>query len=795
MPPVSNSSLPTEAQEQTRSRIEVGYGNLPLSFEPNRGQTDPRVKFLSRAGNRTLWLTSDEAVLAVGRPSRPDGPDAKKAGAVKEDQIAPAVLRMKFVGANTSPAIEGEARQSGTVNYFAGKPNEWRTNIATYARVRYRSLYPGIDLVFYGNNRELEYDLVVGAGADPGRIKLAVAGADEVRIDAEGNLVLKTSQGEVAQQKPKVYQRKGNTLTAVAGDYVITGKDEVGFRLGSYDRNTAVVIDPVLRYSSFLGGSQIDEASTIAIDSSKRAVVGGFTESLDFPTTTGAPSSGSQAFITKFDFTGSHLVFSVFFSDVDSFPQLALDAENNIYVTGTTSSDHFPTTPGAFQRTRVGGLDAFAAKLNPSGTALIYSTLLGGTGDEQGPSIAIDPSGNAYITGDTGSQDFPTTSGAFQRTCKLNTFLNACVSAFVTKLNANGSQALYSTYLGGHGSQEGLGIAADRNGQAFVVGLTTATDFPTTAGSAQPVAPGSQDGFVTKISSSGSHLVYSTYLGGTGPDFARDIALDSLGNAYITGDTASGDFPVKNAFQPKGGPGVSPFVTKLSPSGTIVYSTYMGGSFTGDDGIGIAATPDGQAYVTGRTASQQFPTSQTAFQRVFGGANDIFITKFSPTGKLIYSSYLGGRGNDFPTAVALDTDTNAYLTGIADFQSPNAVSNFPVTPGAFQQKFGGGGGDAFVAKVVSLCALSTVNRTVTICSPGNGSTVASPVRIIAGTTDVTPVKLTQVYLDGKKIYETPLSAINVNLPIAGGTHRLTVQGLDTAGVFFKKFISINVSPH
>src|SRR6478672_3946378 len=231
----SKGSNLAETQEGDRLRVEVGYGNLPLSFETNQGQTDPRVKFVSRAGNRTLWLTSDEAVLAVGRPPRPIGPDTKQAAAAKENQNAPAILRMKFVGANAHPRIAGEAKQSGTVNYFAGKPNEWRTKIPVYARVRYRSLYPGIDLVFYGNNRELEYDLVVAPGADARRIKLAVAGADEIRIDAEGNLVLKTSQGDVIQQKPKIYQRNGATFKPVSGDYVITGKSEVGFRLGSYD--------------------------------------------------------------------------------------------------------------------------------------------------------------------------------------------------------------------------------------------------------------------------------------------------------------------------------------------------------------------------------------------------------------------------------------------------------------------------------------------------------------------------------------------------------------------------------
>ena len=255
---------------------------------------------------------------------------------------------MKFVGANANPRVAGEARQPGTVNYLIGKPEQWRTKIPVYSRVRYSSLYPGVDLVFYGTNRDLEYDLVVSAGADPGRIKLAVAGAEEVRIHDEGNLVLKKlSQGDVIQQKPKIYQRKGTRLTAVAGDYVITGKEEVGFRLGNYDPRVAVVIDPVLRYSTFLGGSSSDEGTGIAVDSSNRAVVVGTTCSPDFPVPANTqPNQACSVFVTKFDFTGSHLFFSTFIGEDGFGPAVALDAANNIYITGATFSDHFPTTRG-----------------------------------------------------------------------------------------------------------------------------------------------------------------------------------------------------------------------------------------------------------------------------------------------------------------------------------------------------------------------------------------------------------------------------------------------------------------
>jgi Beta-propeller repeat/Bacterial Ig domain len=791
---------------EDRRRIKADYGRLPLSFEPNRGQTDPRVKFLSRAGKRTLWLTNDEAVLAVGRPSRSNRVGAKQADVRDEYKVRPAVLRMKFMGASVNPSVAGEVRQQGTVNYFTGKPEQWRTKIPVYSRVRYSSLYPGIDLVFYGTNSELEYDLVVSPGSDPEQIKLGISGAENMRIDGDGNLVLKTAAGDVIQQKPRIYQRKGASLVFVAGNYVINGKNEVGFRLGNYDHEAAVVIDPVLRYASYLtgGGDEDDGGTGIAVDSSNRVVVAGWTCSGSFPGENGpAVPRCVSAFVTKLDFTGSSMIFtafvpgSVFFDNVP----LALDAANNIYIAGSTNGntfgdDTFEPTAGAFQVTFGGKTDAWVAKLNSSGTNLIYATFLGGSGNDRTGGIAVDSSGNAYVTGTTTSKNFPVTAGVFQRECKLKND-GSCASAFVAKLNALGTRVLYSSYLGGHGTQSGEGVALNPSGNAFVVGATDAKDFPTMAGSAQPVPAGAQDAFVAQVSSSGSHLNYSTFLGGSGADAGNAIALDSFGNAFVTGRTQSANFPVKNAFQ-SGCSGACGFVSKLNTSGRLVYSTFLGsgggsgfGSAAG--GTGIAVTSAGEAYIAGEPGPN-FPITQNVFQRVQGPqglgngpGGSIFITKFSATGQLIYSSYFGGGLN--APRVALDRSTNAYLTGLVSFGGL-----VPATPGAFQEQRGAEE-DSFVAKVVALCALSTANRSVTICSPASGSTVASPVRIIAGTTDVTPVKLTQVYLDGKKIFQAPLSAINVGLPIAAGTHRLTVQGLDTAGVFFKKTIFINVSSH
>lgn len=784
----------SQAQERDRFLVESRFAQLPLSFEPNLGQADARVKFISRARNHTLWLTREAAVLTVGRMSRPN---AMRPSIAKDNRIQPVVLRMRFVGSSSDPRIAGEFQQEGTVNYFVGRPEQWKTGIPVYSGVRYSSLYPGIDLVFHGNNRQLEYDLVVAPGAHPDQIKFAITGAESMRIDGDGNLVLKTVAGELIQQKPRTYQRIGSKLVPIAANYVIRG-NEVGFRVGSYDGNAVVVIDPVLRYASYLtgGGDESEEGTGIAIDSSNRAIVAGWTCSTNFPGEDGSPNNVCPAaFVTKFDFTASRMIFTAFVAGVvfsDNIP-LALDSADNIYIAGSTNGntfgeDTFVPTAGAFQGTFGGRTDAWVAKLSSSGTRLIYATFLGGSGDERTGGIAVDSAGNAYVAGSTTSKNFPIVAGSFQSECGLKTD-NTCASAFVTKLDPTGSRALYSSYLGGHGTQAGRSIAVDSSGNAVVAGDTDANDFPTTAGTEKPIPAGGGDAFVTQLSSSGSHLDYATFLGGTGLDLSNAIALDSSGNAYVTGQTKSVDFPVKNAFQ-RSCSSACTFLSKLNTSGRLVYSTFLGSG--GGRGTGVAVTAGADAYVTGEPGAT-FPITQNAFQRVQGPqglgngpGGSIFLTKFGSAGQLIYSSYLGG-GLDSPR-IALDRSTNAYLTGVVGY--PGTV---PVTPGAFQETRGAEQ-DAFVAKVVALCALGTVNRTVTVCGPNEGGTVKSPVNIIAGTTDITPVRLTQVYVDGTKIYEAPLSAINVRLPIAPGRRRLTIQALDNNGVRFKKTVYVTVSP-
>jgi hypothetical protein len=709
------------------------YGQIPLSFEANRGQTAAEVAFLSQGNGYSLFLTPTETVLSLQKPAPAAGD-----GTATPD---PAVLRSRFVGANPRPQLVGLDQLTGTSNYFVGNdPSQWQTNIANYGRVEYHNLYPGVDLVFYGNQRQLEYDYVVAPGTDPGVIKLAIDGAESMALDGRGDLVLHTSGGDVLEQAPVVYQDSGGVRQPVSGQFVLEGGGQVGFALGAYDHSQPLVIDPVLTYSTYLGGPGEDDGYGIALDAAGNAYVTGYTASTNFPTTPGAFQTAYggdtyNAFVTKLNPTGTALVYSTYLRGalLDEGYGIAVDAAGNAYVTGETSSKNFPTTAGAFQTTygSLGYSDAFVTKLNPTGTALVYSTYLGGTSNDRGSGIAVDAAGNAYVTGSTASANFPTTAGAFQTSYGGN------VNAFVTKLNPTGTALVYSTYLGGTGGDGGDGIAVDAAGNAYVTGSTQSANFPTTAGAYQSVGATGVT-FVTKLNPTGTALVYSTYLGGTGGDYGDGIAVDAAGNAYVTGYTASTNFPTTpGAFQMSygGGSGGSydAFVTKLNPTGTaLVYSTYLGGA--GDDrGSGIAVDAAGNAYVTGYTSSANFPITAGALQTSFGGNYDAFVTKLNPTGTaLVYSTYLGGTGLDLDYGIAVDAAGNAYVTGYT------FSTNFPTTAGAVQRTIGGGSyGDAFVAKftfetqtttaLTTSASPSTYGDTVTFTAAvtAQGSPVAS----------------------------------------------------------------------
>ena len=717
----------TVTRAEPGPKVVESYGQLPLSFEANHGQTDPQVNFLSRGNGYTLFLTPTEAVLTLRKATNLP-PQHRTGAALATEQpeearaaTEPTVLRMKLLGANRDPQVVGLDELAGKSNYFIGHdPKKWQTNVPTYRKVAYKEIYRGIDLIYYGTNqRQLEYDFIVEPGGDPEAITLGFEGADRLEVDAQGNLLLHLSDGEVLFQKPYVYQETNETRQEIAGGYMLNAKNEVTFEVASYDASKSLVIDPVLAYSTYLGGSGSDEGLGIAVDTFGNAYVTGNTLSVDFPTASPLQTlnTGSfDAFVTKLNPGGTALIYSTYLggTDADEGRSIAVDTFGNAYVTGFTSSADFPTA-SPFQAAHGGSRDAFVSKLNPAGSALAYSTYLGGSGNDEGFGIAVDPLGNAYVTGTTVSVDYPTAT-PFQGA------RSADFDAFVTKLNPAGSALMYSTYLGGNGTDSGLDIAVDTVGNSYVTGFTSSTDFPTVS-ALQASNAGIFDAFVARLNPAGSALMYSTYLGGSSFDRASGIAVDTVGNAYVTGRTVSLDFPTANPFQAAHGGGFfDAFVAKLNPAGsTFIYSTYLGGSgpdFFGsefEEGRGIAVDAFGNAYVTGNTLSVDFPTA-SPFQTTNAGSFDAYVAKLKPDGSaLVYSTYLGGSAPDFGRGIAVDSLGNAYLTG-------RTVSlNFP-TASPFQAAHGGGFSDAFVANVVPAIIEITID-----IKPGNDPNAINPV--------------------------------------------------------------------
>jgi uncharacterized repeat protein (TIGR01451 family) len=656
----------------------------PLRFEPYRGKAGPHLDYVARGMDYAVFLAPREAVLAA---------------------FGSAPVRMRLEGASRRPQAEALEPLPSRSHYFLGSdPARWRSGVPHFGRVAYRQVYPGIDLVYHGHEGRLEYDFVVAPGGDPRQIQLRFEGADALVLDGAGDLLARTARGELHLSRPVVYQERDGVRREVAGRYALVGKNRVRFQLADYDGRRPLVIDPVLAFSAYLGGSGVDSAHGIAVDSQGNAYVTGATSSTDFPTEhpiQDALAGFDDVFVTKFDATGS-LVYSTYLGGKgDDFGfAIAVDASGNAYVTGQTYSNdppntNFPITrcslkgappvivpdgPCPFQADRGSLNDAFVAKLDAAG-ALVYSTFLGGSGDDVGNAIAVDAAGNAHVAGRTQSADFPLRN-AFQPTYGGGDFGDA----FVAKLNADGSDLVYSSYLGGAGTDVATGIAVRSLfppvppgtpccpilSIAYVTGWTQSpTGFPTTPGAFQTsfnaTADGSTitDAFVTSLNSTGSP-VYCTLLGGSGRDEGHAVAVDGAGNAYVTGRTSSTDFPISSPFQAGYG-SVAPdaFVTKLNATGSgLVYSTFLGGS--GDDiGNGIAVDASGNAYVTGETTSTDFPTAR-GIQPISGGGfspGDAFVAKLTAEGALSYSTYLGGTSGERGSAVAVDAHGNAYVAG------------------------------------------------------------------------------------------------------------------------------------
>ena len=710
--PVASREL-SHSSTAVAPKVLAEYGKVPMRFERNQGQTSDDVKFLSRGQGYTVFLTPTEAVMALFQS---DG-SAKTANS-RQGQPAPekmaTALRMTLADANPAPQIDGVEELPGKSHYLVGSdPAKWRTNVPQFAKVRYRDVYKGVDVVYYGNHEQLEHDFVVAPGADPTRIRFRVTGADKLESSSGGELLLHVSGGQVRLHKPEIYQEIAGLKTEIAGGYQVQSSGEVGFVLGAYDTNQTLVIDPVLEYSTLLGGFARDRATAIAVDSAGNAYVTGFAASPDFPVTPDAFQTtlatsqpprfqSSNAFVTKLNPQGSDLVYSTYLggSRNDGANGIAIDSAGNAYITGLTSSPDFPTTRGVFQRILRSNVNAFVAKINPEGSALLYSTYLGGSGQDFARAIAVDGLGNAYVTGGTDSLDFPTRE-AFQNTYQGGFCdFTPCNNAFVTKLNPGASDLVYSTYLGGSDSDDGFGIAVDGAGNAYVTGQAMSPNFPTTLGSFQPFshAYGFDTGnaFVTKFDPTGRNLVYSTFLGGNSSlegDRATAIAIDGAGAAYITGLARADDFPITpGAFQTTmpSSQHDSTFVAKFNPAGSdLVYSTFLGG-LGRDIGNGITVDVTGNTYVTGRTESSNFPITPDAIQTQTAG---VFVTVFNPQGSdLVFSTYFGAtpRSTDYGTGIAIDATGGLYVTGFSqagfDFEERPV---FPTTPGAFQTTFAG----------------------------------------------------------------------------------------------------------
>ena len=767
------SGTANSAGAKQDSKWAEAYGRLPLSFEENVGQTAQEVRYVSHGSGYELFLTPQEAVVALRSPEPYDLSPLHRFRTIQAIHAAArartmTAIRMSFEGTTGAPQISGTERLTKKTNYFIGNdPKKWRTDVASYGQVKYSGVYPGVDVVFYGDHGRLEYDFVVAPGANPRAIRLKLQGARKLRLNARGDVVLSVPGGELMLQRPVVYQMVKGERHEIAGGYVLARDHVVTFSVPDYERSEPLILDPVLNYSTYLGGSLgastvplgtgIDSALGIAIDSAGNAYVAGTTYSTNFPTTAAnafnagplASNPNGAVFVTEMNPTGTAEIYSTYLagSNGELATAVALDSTGKIYVTGQAFSSDFPTTANALKQSPNAGDTAlgtsFVSKIDPtlSGAAsLVYSSYIGGTSGDFANGIAVGAGGNVYVVGITfsspgaGLTQFPVTAGAFQST--LNT-VNG--NAFLTRIDTSQSGAaslIYSTYLGGAGANaaaqlgfgdDGFGVAVDASSNAYIVGVTTSTDFPTTTNAFRTTVPTNNSkgtAFVARIDttkSGAASLIYSTYLGGEVLDEGFGIGLgpnspNNVPVAYVTGLTQSLAFPTlpAGAFQKNnpaaGGGNSAAFVSLIDTGATgstsLTYSTYLGGTVNAT-GFGIRADAQGNAYVGGGTASLNFPLTAGAFEAVFpAGAPSVgFLTKLNPGGNgaadLVYSTFFGGSGSgsnpDQVFGVAIDGSSppNAYITG----ETFSTAATFPIFPAGAFQKTLGGTSDAFIAKL------------------------------------------------------------------------------------------------
>jgi len=624
--------VPSDAFSEMNAQSALAKPDNQFFIE-NKGQWPEDVLYLCRMGGLDTWITKYGVNYTFYQLEKDQSASESNSPIdhdfeTKNYRVIGHRILKKLQNHNANPDSEGKFKSDGYHNYLVGNdPNKHVSNVGLYKEVILKEVYSGIDLRYYFDKGSLRHDYIVHPGADATQIMFSIEGSDNTLVDEKGNLVFTTRFGEVAMAELLTYQ--ASDKKEIKSAFVQTHENWT-ISIADYDRSRELIIDPLL-YSTFIGGIGHEIGRSIAVDGS-----------------------------------------------------------GNAYITGSAEAGSYDITPGAFQTDYGGGnRDAFVTKLNQSGTSLLYSTYIGGSASEYGRSVFVDNMGNAYITGETRSGNFPVTEGAFQSE------IIGLEDVFVLKLNADGSGLMYSTYIGGEKVDVGRSIDVDASGNAYITGETYSTSYPISEGAFQTAKTGLFDAFVTKLNATGTALLYSTYIGGIFDDYGRSVAVDSLGNAYITGETNSSDYPVTTgAFQTSRAGLEDAFVTKLNALGTeLVYSTFVGGGNT-DSGRSISVDVEGCAYITGYTESNYYPVTPGAYQTSKAANEDIIVTKLNATGtNLIYSTYLGGSGDDSASSIAIDSDGNASITGVT------RSTNYPITSDAFQTNFGGGYFDAFVTRI------------------------------------------------------------------------------------------------
>jgi hypothetical protein len=657
---------------------------FPAFFAENHGQAPSTVRFVMRRPSGTAFFSNGGVTIALPETS----------------------LDIRFLKCAPDPLLEGREKLVATANFFEGSdPSKWQGNVALFQKLVYRHLWPGIDAVYSNTKDAFKSEFRVAPGADAGTIRWRYGASSQVRKMADGSIEIRASGQTVREAAPEIFQFVSGKRVPVMGAYAIASNGDVSFKIGLYDPSAELVIDPVIVFTSLLGGSSQDQASAIAADEYGNMVVAGWTSSTNFPVMAASrqPQFGGSvdAFVAKFGGNGSDLIFCTFLggNGDDRATGVALDSTGNIYVAGHTASNNFPIA-SAVQTKLNGSEDAFVTKLNPTGTKILYSTYFGGSNVDAANAIAVDGYGQAYIGGDTSSTDFPTLNSAYATN-------KGGQDGFVAKLTSAGTAVVYSTYLGGGAADHIAAITVNTSGNAYVTGSTFSVNFPVSQ-AVQAATGGNQDAFVTELLPGGNSIVFSTYLGGSGgfaglPEAGQAIAVDSAGNVYVAGTTSSSNFPVTaSALQSTfAGGNVDGFLTQYAPGGQRVnYSSFLGGS--GLDLInGIAVDAFGYVTVAGQTSSLDFPNSRGT-QKQFNGNYDAFVTKFLFNGSactLINSTYLGGSGNDSASGIALSRNGDAMIAGVTgSYDFPIVV---PLSSTKALQSANLGLTNAFVAKLAS----------------------------------------------------------------------------------------------